>query len=1014
MATKALCCTAEDERSDSPVLPNARVHEATPARLPLLHDASPSVASNHTSTQSEDVHELRFIFNNAQNEGVHRTPPANIHRTRFGRSSIHSLPSLHKIKSVHALIKRKLSKDLSKLNLAGPSQGRASGKETDKAPDTVLRKPHDGPNLQLKITKEDLRRNLLTDKGRSEGGYDSDAEVLEGIARRIGRPVSKRTSLHSIDWASKTSTNALWNQYCSSPNLRIPDSRDKDRSLRRSHSFSSIERASSSQLQDLLPRMSFRDSDTMPWSAATLWSLQLSSQAPHLDSGVETTKIIDDVPSTQNDEPIKQTISPPLTIKSNSGQSVIRSAESTALPNPLDSNDCVHQPVGLRANVCLSNEDENPRHSVHLYSMRISHHLRSGERSNHHRHTSSSGFGSAQVPSKWGKVISPGQEPEDISSIYSSRPHSPPASVEDSTANLSTPVTQCDTSQETTSSIQEESKRGSIHGSTEATPRPAQFSSIATLKADIQSFDRLSVDDQPALARNNSVADTKRSKFREDFSPSPPRKRSTAALSILKILKPKSGERSQSDTNLKLRCEGQVDGSFDPVDDGERKEQLSQSAISLEKEMDVLKLNPDSDPVWEHALKAFHDERRSMFLPQNNQLSVERPLYRKRSSSVSRRRSMASPNDALRIAFDRQKDDAATVGAWGLYPSHTRPARTGSAGHQDRVMTRDFALETAIKFAQGDLEDDIDPTATPEISQNGSAKRKKKRVGHARMAKSHSMTFGKQFIKNYTRMFRSQSTEFRQHGHGHRSSITTGGMLEYPELEVLPDVWRRGVSEHTRLRQLSRIQGSSREEQPFLSPENNAPAEAATQPQESKAKLNSFEGSNNAIFDGAADSEGGNDRARVWSLYYKNCVPRFPRPSLDHFSLSQPDLGELARAESSRTRPETNNAQESFPSKLDSLSSKTLPPRFKHSRRESRISIISRASIVSSFKSLGRETEYEDGQEVMSVVSVRKSTLDLVDFYQEQEAVARERVLDLTRMGSITHNGGTAIHASNN
>jgi hypothetical protein len=72
---------------------------------------------------------------------------------------------------------------------------------------------------------------------------------------------------------------------------------------------------------------------------------------------------------------------------------------------------------------------------------------------------------------------------------------------------------------------------------------------------------------------------------------------------------------------------------------------------------------------------------------------------------------------------------------------------------------------------------------------------KKKRATPSGVSKSSSMTFGKNFFKDYTKLFRSQSAEFRRHGHGHHSSIAIGGLLDYPELEVLPEVWHRGTAE---------------------------------------------------------------------------------------------------------------------------------------------------------------------------------------------------------------------------
>jgi hypothetical protein len=203
MASK-MCCTADqDDRSESPVLP-ARVSDATPAKRPLLPKRNGSQASRFTSARSEELHELRQIFESATDNGSKENSPARTPRPRFSRPSIYSLHSLYKIKSVGALIKRKMSKDLSRSSPATqPKSVQMQTYLSTVEPDTVVKVPRGGPNVQLKITKSDLRRDLLSDKQPDEGGYDPDAEVLDDVARQVGKRASlKRPSLHSIEWTS--------------------------------------------------------------------------------------------------------------------------------------------------------------------------------------------------------------------------------------------------------------------------------------------------------------------------------------------------------------------------------------------------------------------------------------------------------------------------------------------------------------------------------------------------------------------------------------------------------------------------------------------------------------------------------------------------------------------------------------------------------------------------------------------------------------------------------------------
>ncbi|KAJ4347574.1 hypothetical protein N0V95_005311 [Ascochyta clinopodiicola] len=195
MASK-LCCTAEQEgRSDSPELPNARLGGATPAKRPLLPNQAGSPNSRFTSVQSDELHELHQIFDHAQYD---QATPTRTPRTRFSRASVYSLHSLHKMTSMRSLIKRKFSRDLVRNGSGLNIHIEATQKVTVGDQDTVVRTSKDKAKQQLIITKQDLRKDLLSDKKPDEGGYDSDAEMLDDFARNLGKKTpSKRASIHS-------------------------------------------------------------------------------------------------------------------------------------------------------------------------------------------------------------------------------------------------------------------------------------------------------------------------------------------------------------------------------------------------------------------------------------------------------------------------------------------------------------------------------------------------------------------------------------------------------------------------------------------------------------------------------------------------------------------------------------------------------------------------------------------------------------------------------------------------
>ncbi|KAF2642309.1 hypothetical protein P280DRAFT_396540 [Massarina eburnea CBS 473.64] len=1145
MASK-LCCTAEDEsRNSSPELPNARVTEAavtTPAKLPLLPKNTPSQNSQFTSAQSEELHELRQIFNNASADVPNPTPPAKAGRTRFIKPSVYSLHSLHKMKSMHSMIRRKFSKDLSKKTSGANVHSPGAKKNAAADPDTVLKQSNDGPNLQLKITKDDLRKDLLSDKNPDEGGYDPDAEVLDDIAKNIVKKTPKRPSIHSIDWSpsagpstgskptpgssskSKHSAppagvepyqiqppaNALstrFSQVFSTPNLRADASTSQDCRLRRSHSATSMHLPKPLLLSPIrLPSLRNCDQEGVPWSVAVTETLRLSqlpfpvrpispdrrapSRRPHNPAPSEKSKgeaesVAPIVVSSQElakgsetpatgveirvQEPTSTTPRP-----STSRQGTIRESSP---PAPLEGKTEDHEEDG----------EENPRRSVHLYSMRISHHLRSGsllswdslanapdipsvpaairdrsvsdlsrisrmrprQPSRHERQTSSSGFASSRVPSKWGRVVAADVR-EDKSSTYSSRPQSPPDSFGGSVSHLPP-----DLSKKTTSEVPVDMKpprrSDSYPTDNDDTPRPPTRHGLnGFLDVPIPAVTNTTLPNQRSskdvvrLSRNNSVESTKKSKFREEFSPSPPKKRLITSTSIMRFLNPKrSSIRSHSEVLVKPSMYPDLDGAHEPGTAAYREHEMSKS---LEAEKEALGKDKNALPMWERALKNHQDERAAMFLPKNKDLAVHSsPIRERKTSATKTRASMDSnaspgkpnsmnrysapllgpssslhiaPDEALQLStrrtavvakdaevsfsdeiqrrFDQQTDTVETVGAWGRYPSHSRPDRTFSAGHLDDVETRDFALEAAINFAMGKNsdanEDEIDPMErlpSPPLSP-GQRKRKKK-VGNPRIAKSNSMTFGKNFLKNYTKIFRSQSSEFQKHGHGHRSSVSGGGALAHPELEMLPDVWGRGaIKERSEEIGGDHEQNSPDEEYGPGDKKGKGKVKEEDSPSTHQSLNISKSDDNNLMpsaLDGPADSPYGKNSARALSAYYENCLPAYPRASTE-LDFNPDDFGTPARHSLESRRP--------------SMCSRTMPVRSnKHSRNASymsHLSVVSNNSVRPSFLSTGEDDN--GGVDERSMVSVRRSTMDLITQYKEQEKAERERVLGLMRAES--------------
>ena len=195
-----LCCAADQRSgSSSPELPNARLSDSTPARRPLLPSKGNSYGSGSTSAQSEDLHKPRQTFESAAT--VEYSPGSLARPGRRARTSSSS-HSLQKIRSVQALIKKKLSRDLSKSRSTLQAKGPAShttGNENGQG--TVIKISRQGLDTDVKVTKEDLRNDLLSHKKPGEDSYDPDAEVLGDIVKRLERKTPiKRTSIHNIEW----------------------------------------------------------------------------------------------------------------------------------------------------------------------------------------------------------------------------------------------------------------------------------------------------------------------------------------------------------------------------------------------------------------------------------------------------------------------------------------------------------------------------------------------------------------------------------------------------------------------------------------------------------------------------------------------------------------------------------------------------------------------------------------------------------------------------------------------
>jgi hypothetical protein len=130
---------------------------------------------------------------------------------------------------------------------------------------------------------------------------------------------------------------------------------------------------------------------------------------------------------------------------------------------------------------------------------------------------------------------------------------------------------------------------------------------------------------------------------------------------------------------------------------------------------------------------------------------------------------------------------------WNRFPSHTREGRNGSAGPADGVNPRDFTPGTSGRNDQNRAGPQPDSLSRISFMRHMTLNRSKTKSMMLKKSspwlqadKARKSRTG--ILGRWKRMQRSSSAEFRKYAyyHGHRSSISLGDAVKYPELECLP------------------------------------------------------------------------------------------------------------------------------------------------------------------------------------------------------------------------------------
>lgn len=257
--------------------------------------------------------------------------------------------------------------------------------------------------------------------------------------------------------------------------------------------------------------------------------------------------------------------------------------------------------------------------------------------------------------------------------------------------------------------------------------------------------------------------------------------------------------------------------------------------------------------------------------------------------------------------------------SWSRFPSHTRAERSlSSAGIEDLVFARDFALERLGK--------DLGGGEKGEEGEQGWGKKFRRHTLEKSVA---------QKLRRY------HTASLRPTRSGFRSSISVGGVLEYPELAILPSLEAVPL--------VSRATSPS----PIDTPEPNTAM-----------------GRNlSTSHDPGPDREDEVDGARVWSQMYQGCLlPRpgtsdeTPKNSFSANSFLHPDCASRHSRQSSRnsrqsSRPSRKSSERRRPSPCSSSEMRSSTVNFQKALEEYEIKARERALQAASDASLRRPKE---------------------------------------------------------
>lgn len=227
-------------------------------------------------------------------------------------------------------------------------------------------------------------------------------------------------------------------------------------------------------------------------------------------------------------------------------------------------------------------------------------------------------------------------------------------------------------------------------------------------------------------------------------------------------------------------------------------------------------LSPDPDPLKRPQRGSFNlDRHQSLCVeakkPLTRSTSPARSLKNKKKSLLDIRRFTAVGHSNNDTAKSSPASPARDFLAWARLPSHTRLERNGAAADKDGVSSKDFSpptnTETPLSSKNRSklslmTQPDNAAVHTPgawRFIKFGHGRKKSRSMNFAvfnpshrtetekaKMTKESSMRTLTNSLAQWGRLYRSHSSDLRRFRTGHRSSVSKGGKVEFPELEIVP------------------------------------------------------------------------------------------------------------------------------------------------------------------------------------------------------------------------------------